>query len=131
MTDIVERLRDAFAEDPNIEELGEAADEIERLQVQSGRFYDTIVRLSAELDAAKAECREKLAQFMLKHSFATGHGDGFDDLLGELDWQIAELKGDDEPVEGDLDDVIVNIMPVDTPIMRVIVPGEWRDDDEV
>ena len=39
----------------------------------------------------KAE-REQLAQWMIAHSFATGHGDTFADLLKELTWQVAELR---------------------------------------
>lgn len=35
---------------------------------------------------------EKLAQWMLRNSFATGHGDTIDDLLAELEWQIEELR---------------------------------------
>jgi hypothetical protein len=35
--------------------------------------------------------REALAQFMIRHSFATGHGDTHDSLLAELSWQIDEL----------------------------------------
>ena len=35
--------------------------------------------------------RERLAAWMLEQSFATGHGDTFEDLLNELAWQIAEL----------------------------------------
>jgi hypothetical protein len=35
---------------------------------------------------------ESLAAWMLSHGFATGHGDTFEDLLDELDWQIAELR---------------------------------------
>ena len=34
--------------------------------------------------------REKLAAWMIKHSFATGHGDTVEDLLKELEWQIDE-----------------------------------------
>lgn len=33
------------------------------------------------------EAREALAQWMLKNSYATGHGDTIEDLLSELDWQ--------------------------------------------
>jgi len=33
---------------------------------------------------------EKLAQWMIKKGYATGHGDTIEDLLQELDWQIAE-----------------------------------------
>ena len=36
------------------------------------------------------EDREKLALWMMGHGFATGHGDTFDDLLSELERQIAE-----------------------------------------
>jgi hypothetical protein len=35
---------------------------------------------------------EKLAAWMIANSFATGHGDSFDDLLNELSWQIDELR---------------------------------------
>ena len=39
--------------------------------------------------------REQLAQWMIAHSFATGHGDTFADLLKELEWQVAELRAVD------------------------------------
>ena len=42
----------------------------------------------AELVAA-AESR-KVAEWMLQRSYATGHGDTVEDLLKELEWQIAE-----------------------------------------
>ena len=34
--------------------------------------------------------KEKLAQWMMAKGYATGHGDSVEDLLQELDWQIAE-----------------------------------------
>ena len=34
--------------------------------------------------------REKLAAWMIKHGYATGHGDSTEDLLKELEWQIEE-----------------------------------------
>jgi hypothetical protein len=37
-----------------------------------------------------AEEREKVAQWMIQRSYATGHGDTTEDLLAELEWQIAE-----------------------------------------
>lgn len=37
--------------------------------------------------------RERLAAWMIEHSFSTGHGDTFEDLLKELDWQVKELRG--------------------------------------
>lgn len=36
--------------------------------------------------------RELLAQWMIRHGFATGHGDTVADLLKELSWQIEELR---------------------------------------
>ena len=38
---------------------------------------------------ASAE-REKVAQWMMQRGYATGHGDTTEELLQELDWQIAE-----------------------------------------
>ncbi len=35
---------------------------------------------------------KKLADWMIANGFATGHGDTFDDLLRELEWQIKELR---------------------------------------
>ena len=37
----------------------------------------------------KAE-REKVAKWMTDHGYATGHGDTIEDLLKELEWQVAE-----------------------------------------
>jgi hypothetical protein len=34
--------------------------------------------------------REKVARWMIGRGYATGHGDTIEDLLQELDWQIAE-----------------------------------------
>lgn len=34
--------------------------------------------------------KEKLAQWMIQRGYATGHGDSIEDLLQELEWQIAE-----------------------------------------
>ena len=42
------------------------------------------------IQLAAAEERNKLAQWMAKHSYATGHGDTVEDLLKELEWQINE-----------------------------------------
>lgn len=40
--------------------------------------------------AGAAAERNKLAQWMIDRSYATGHGDTVEDLLEELDWQITE-----------------------------------------
>jgi hypothetical protein len=34
--------------------------------------------------------REKVARWMMERGYSTGHGDTTEDLLQELDWQIAE-----------------------------------------
>ena len=34
--------------------------------------------------------KEKLAQWMIRQGYATGHGDTMEDLLEELEWQITE-----------------------------------------
>jgi hypothetical protein len=34
--------------------------------------------------------REKVSKWMMQNGYATGHGDTLDDLLQELDWQIAD-----------------------------------------
>ena len=36
--------------------------------------------------------KEILAQWMIKHGYATGHGDTIEDLLTELEWQIREAE---------------------------------------
>ena len=38
----------------------------------------------------EAEDREKVAQWMMKEGYATGHGDTVEELLKELEWQISE-----------------------------------------
>ena len=38
--------------------------------------------------AGAAGERNKLAQWMIKHSYATGHGDTMENLLKELEWQV-------------------------------------------
>lgn len=34
--------------------------------------------------------KEVFAEWMIKHGYATGHGDTMEDLLEELEWQIVE-----------------------------------------
>ena len=37
-----------------------------------------------------AEERKKVARWMIRRGYATGHGDSTEDLLQELDWQVQE-----------------------------------------
>lgn len=47
----------------------------------------------AEFAALVADAeREKLAAWMIERGYATGHGDSTEDLLKELEWQIAERE---------------------------------------
>jgi hypothetical protein len=51
------------------------------------------IKISDHLQAVRsavAVTREKLAEWMVERGYATGHGDSIEDLLQELDWQIAE-----------------------------------------
>jgi len=36
--------------------------------------------------------REKVAKWMVERGYATGHGDTVEDLLKEIDWQVAERE---------------------------------------
>ena len=48
--------------------------------------------MQSDVKAAIRAEREKVAQWMISHGFATGHGDTMEDLLHELAWQICERK---------------------------------------
>jgi hypothetical protein len=48
---------------------------------------DLLERFAALVAATE---REKVAQWMIEHGYATGHGDTIEDLLTELGWQIAD-----------------------------------------
>jgi hypothetical protein len=50
---------------------------------------DALERFAASVAAHE---REKVAQWMVKRGYATGHGDTVEDLLKELDWQVAERE---------------------------------------
>ena len=48
---------------------------------------NSVTRFAALVAAAE---REKLAAWMMRQGYATGHGDTTEDLLKELEWQIEE-----------------------------------------
>ena len=54
-----------------------------------GRAEDAFERFAALVAAAE---RNKLAQWMIDRSYATGHGDTTEDLLKELEWQVRESE---------------------------------------
>lgn len=43
-------------------------------------------------EAGRKDEREKVAQWMIQRSYATGHGDTTEDLLAELEWQVREAE---------------------------------------
>ena len=51
--------------------------------------HRSIERFAALVAAAE---REKVAAWMRSKSYATGHGDTTEDLLKELEWQVAERE---------------------------------------
>ena len=55
--------------------------------VALGVSWEQVQRFAALVAAAE---REKLAAWMMRQGYATGHGDTIEDLLKELEWQIEE-----------------------------------------
>lgn len=73
-------------------------DDIIRMAREAGAMFNHIAwverdlapifeRFAAMVEAAE---RNKLAAWMIERGYATGHGDTTEDLLQELEWQIAE-----------------------------------------
>ena len=59
------------------------------------KMYASPQRLLSFAALVAAQEREKVAAWMMQQGYATGHGNSIEDLLQELDWQIAEKR---EPV---------------------------------
>ena len=51
---------------------------------QTTEFLERFAQLVAQAE------RNKVAQWMIQRSYATGHGDSVEDLLKELEWQVKE-----------------------------------------
>ena len=73
-------------------------DEIIRTAREAGAMFDHMTWVERDLApvferfaalVAAAE-RNKLAAWMMRQGYATGHGDTVEDLLKELEWQIEE-----------------------------------------
>ncbi len=74
-------------------------DDMIRLAREAGlpKWYQTdgivndglVVKFAALVAAAE---REKVVQWMIQRSYATGHGDTTEDLLAELEWQVREAE---------------------------------------
>ena len=59
------------------------------IKAQRDELVQKLPKLVAEAVAAD---REKVAAWMRSKSYATGHGDTTEDLLKELEWQVAERE---------------------------------------
>jgi hypothetical protein len=69
-------------------------EDIIRMAREAGLAYgsdekplSSVTRFAALIAAAE---REKVAAWMMRQGYATGHGDTVEDLLKELEWQIEE-----------------------------------------
>ena len=59
--------------------------------IDQSNNYDAIEALRQALSQPEQMTdKEKVAQWMIQQGYATGHGDTVEDLLKELEWQIAE-----------------------------------------
>ena len=73
--------------------------------VTDGEGLENLELFAALVAAAE---REKLARWMIKRSYATGHGDTLEDLLAELDWQIKEQR----EWQGLTEDDAISLLPI-------------------
>ena len=60
------------------------------IEFKNQSMQDGKLNLSKFADLVAAHQREKVSQWMMAQSYATGHGDTIEDLLEELEWQINE-----------------------------------------
>ena len=66
-------------------------DELENLIYERTRYFVDVPVADCIFDLIAAE-REKVAAWMRSKSYATGHGNTTEDLLKELEWQVAERE---------------------------------------
>ena len=62
----------------------EAGDDWEHTLPEDKAFLERFAQLVAQAE------RQKVANWMIQRSYATGHGDTVEDLLKELEWQVKE-----------------------------------------
>jgi hypothetical protein len=73
----------------NIEDIIRMAREAGLAYGSDEKPLGSVTRFAALVAAAE---RNKLAAWMMSQGYATGHGDTVEDLLKELEWQIAERE---------------------------------------
>lgn len=105
-------------------------DEITRMAREAGFVgFDgdngSLRRFAALVAAAE---RNKVAQWMIDRSYATGHGDTTENLLKELEWQVAgrcaEIANKAEPYQAA--DLIRKAFAVDPMPLFDDWPGGWK-----
>jgi hypothetical protein len=68
------------------------AAERQRIITKNALEIERINAYIKELEEALVIGREKVAAWMMRQGYATGHGDTVEDLLKELEWQIRERE---------------------------------------
>lgn len=110
MNDLVERLatscvalreNSVYTADGQCVRLGVQADEMEEAAICIADLTHQLRMAQLAHAEAEVQCayevnrpRELLAAWMMANSYATGHGDTVEDLLGELDWQHKTRQSD-------------------------------------
>jgi hypothetical protein len=64
-------------------------------------------------ELVRADERNKLAAWMMQQGYATGHGDTIEDLLQELEWQVAERER--EACAKVCDELFADVLPYSAP----------------
>jgi hypothetical protein len=59
-------------------------------QLVNGGACDEIAYEVIYLRDIEMNLKKSLASFIVRHGFATGHGDSIEELLKELDWQMSD-----------------------------------------
>ena len=77
-------------------------DDINIMAEKAGAKFDHMTWVERDLapvfyrfaNLVEAKDRETVAKWMMERGYATGHGDTIEDLLEELEWQVAEKERD-------------------------------------
>ena len=76
----------------NREEVINLAEEALSIRMEDKVWTMSTTHLEHFANAIANNQRAKLALWMMSQGYATGHGDTVEDLLKELEWQIAERE---------------------------------------
>ncbi len=69
--------------------------------------------------------KERLAQWMIAHSFATGHGDTFEDLLLELGSGVAALRAELAEAKQEIDRLRERLGPMGLVVVEINGSGHY------